>query len=58
MQTTSSTSARKSQDKTPMTPERLERALDHREVQDAAFASAAAESGIDMHGYDELPFTD
>jgi hypothetical protein len=58
MQTTSSSSARKSQDKTPMTTERLERALDHREVQDVAFASTAAESSIDMHGYDELPFTD
>jgi hypothetical protein len=58
MQTTSSTSARKLQDKTPMTPELLERAPDHREAQDVAFASTAAESGPDMHGYDELPFTD
>ncbi len=57
MQTTST--ARKLTDKTPMNPERRERALDGREVQDIARATASSDSSaLDMEGYDELPFTD
>jgi hypothetical protein len=56
MQTSSN--ARKSTDKTPMTPERRDRALDAREVRDIDLASSHDVSALDMHGYDALPFTD
>jgi hypothetical protein len=57
MQTSSS--ARKSTDKTPMTPERRDRARDGREVRDMDLAGTSRDvSTVDMHGYDELPFTD
>ncbi len=57
MQTSSN--ARKSTDTTPMTPERRDRALDGREVRDIDLAATSHDVvALDMHGYDELPFTD
>ena len=44
---------------TTLTPERRERALDRREARDPAVTPSAADaSAVDMHGYDDLPFTD
>ena len=57
MQTSSN--ARTSTDKNPLMPERRDRALDGREVRDIDLAASSHDvSGLDMHGYDALPFTD